>query len=167
MSWINHLPPACWSTFWKSNFKQQLGCRFDIKYIKYYYFVFWHMQLYMSWYIRSFFGLNFLNILYFFKYSCTNIFHRRSLYTLHSSARWPVLKHDVYFLWCIKLSYRQAICLDQYFQITTSRISWKPNIVWLDVIVLVTMIREYSKIMHNMAPTLSQCLFTFGLTTLL
>ena len=30
VSWINHLPPACWSTFWKSNFKQQLGCRFDI-----------------------------------------------------------------------------------------------------------------------------------------
>ena len=30
LSWINHLPPACWSTFWKSNFKQQLGCRFDI-----------------------------------------------------------------------------------------------------------------------------------------
>ena len=30
MSWINHLPPACWSTFWKSNSKQQLGCRFDI-----------------------------------------------------------------------------------------------------------------------------------------
>ena len=23
-------PPACWSTFWKSNSKQQLGCRFDI-----------------------------------------------------------------------------------------------------------------------------------------
>ena len=30
VSWINHLPPACWSTFWKSNLKQQLGCRFDI-----------------------------------------------------------------------------------------------------------------------------------------
>ena len=30
VSWINHLPPACWSTVWKSNFKQQLGCRFDI-----------------------------------------------------------------------------------------------------------------------------------------
>ena len=41
------------------------------------------MQLYMSWYIRSFFGFTFLNILYFFKYSCTNIFHRRSLYTLY------------------------------------------------------------------------------------
>ena len=38
---------------------------------------------YMSWYIRSFFGFTFLNILYFFKYSCTNIFHRRSLYTFY------------------------------------------------------------------------------------
>ena len=28
--WINHLPPACWSTLWKSTLKQQLGCRFDI-----------------------------------------------------------------------------------------------------------------------------------------
>ena len=81
VSWINHLPPACWSTFWKSNFKQQLGCRFDIMDNESYFFVFWHMQLYMSWYIRSFFGFIFLNILYFFKYSCTNIFHRRSLYT--------------------------------------------------------------------------------------
>ena len=26
----NHLHPACWSTFWKSIFKQQLGCKFDI-----------------------------------------------------------------------------------------------------------------------------------------
>ena len=41
------------------------------------------MQLYISWYIRSFFGITFLNILYFFKYSCTNIFHRRSLYTFY------------------------------------------------------------------------------------
>ena len=30
VSWINHLPPACWSTFWKSIFKHQLGYRFDI-----------------------------------------------------------------------------------------------------------------------------------------
>ena len=54
--------------------KQQLGCRFDIMDNESYLFVFWHMQLYMSWYIRSFFGFTFLNILYFFKYSCTNIF---------------------------------------------------------------------------------------------
>ena len=54
--------------------KQQLGCRFDIMDNESYFFVFWHMQLYMSWYIRSFFGFTFLNIHYFFKYSCTNIF---------------------------------------------------------------------------------------------
>ena len=30
MSWINHLPLVCWSTFWKSTFKQLLGCGFDI-----------------------------------------------------------------------------------------------------------------------------------------
>ena len=69
--------------FSKSNFKQQLGCRFDIMDNESYFFVFWHMQLYMSWYIRSFFGFTFLNILYFFKYSCTNIFHRCSLYTFY------------------------------------------------------------------------------------
>ena len=47
VSWINHLPPACWSTFWKSNFKQQLGCRFDTMDNISYFFVFWHMQLYV------------------------------------------------------------------------------------------------------------------------
>ena len=30
VSWIKRLFLACWSTFWKSTFKQQLGCRFDI-----------------------------------------------------------------------------------------------------------------------------------------
>ena len=30
VSWINHLPPACWPPFWKSIFKHQMGCRFDI-----------------------------------------------------------------------------------------------------------------------------------------
>ena len=90
VSWINHLPPACWSTFWKSNLKQQLGCRFDIMDNKSF-FVFWHMQLYMSWYMSSFFGFTFLNILYFFKYSCTNIFHRRSLNTFYKVRMWPSL----------------------------------------------------------------------------
>ena len=51
-------------------------------------FVFWHMQLYMSWYIRSFFGFTFLSILYFFMYSCTNIFHRRSLFTFYIDFVW-------------------------------------------------------------------------------
>ena len=101
------MPPACWSTFWKSNFKQQLGCRFDIMDNKSYFFVFWHMQLYMSWYIRSFFGFTFLNILYFlcfifyylFLYSCTNIFHRRSLYTFYwlSKLFYPNSEHPNHF----------------------------------------------------------------------
>ena len=92
VSWIKHLPPACWSTFWKSNFKQQLGCRFDIMDNISYFFVFWHMQLHMSWYIRSFFGFTFLKILYFFKYSCTNIFYRRSLYTFYTNAWIRIIK---------------------------------------------------------------------------
>ena len=49
------------------------------------------MQLYMSWYIRSFFGFTFSNILYFFKYSCTNIFHRRNRYTFYWQKPWPAL----------------------------------------------------------------------------
>ena len=43
------------------------------------------MNCQTGWYIRSFFGFTFLNILYFFKYSCTNIFHRRSLDTFYWS----------------------------------------------------------------------------------
>ena len=50
--------------------------------------IFFHMQSYMSWYIISFFWLYlyFLIILNFFKYSCTNIFHRRSLCTFYYMA---------------------------------------------------------------------------------
>ena len=117
MSWINHLPPACWSTFWKSNFKQQLGCRFDIMDNESYFVVFWHMQLYMSWYIRSFFGFTFLNILYFFKYSCTNIFHRRSLYTLYSTGTQTTRKSNTEILQpnsMITISFTQIRFLHKY-----------------------------------------------------
>ena len=64
-------------------FKHQLRCRFDIldsisfciltyatTYVLIHHIIFW-LYLY------------FLNILYFFKFSCTNIFHRRSLCTLY------------------------------------------------------------------------------------
>ena len=34
----SYLPPACWSTFWKSNSKQQLGCRLDIMDIESYFY---------------------------------------------------------------------------------------------------------------------------------
>ena len=57
--WINHLPPACWSIVWKSIFKQQLGCRFDIMDYISSFFVCLHMQLYMSWYVIQFFGFIF------------------------------------------------------------------------------------------------------------
>ena len=83
VSWINHLPPECWSTFWKSNFKQQLACRFDIMDHESYVFVFWHMQLYMSWYIRSFFGFTFFNILYVSSTLVLTSSCRRSLYTFY------------------------------------------------------------------------------------
>ena len=59
-----------------------VGLAYWIVYL--HFFVFWHMQLYMSWYIIYFWlYLYFLNILYFFKYSCINIFHRRSLCTFY------------------------------------------------------------------------------------
>ena len=119
MSWINHLPPACWSTFWKSNFKQQLGCRFDIIDNEFYFFVFWHMQLNMSLYIRSFFGFTFWNILYFFKYSCTNIFHRRSLYTSYHIDAFDqlvscmvILLHNFEYLPFYSISWLNASCFD-------------------------------------------------------
>ena len=74
--WMINTETTTWSLWWdsNSNSKQQLGCRFDIMDYESYFFVFWHMQLYMSWYIISFFGFTLLNILHFFKYSCTNIF---------------------------------------------------------------------------------------------
>ena len=85
VSWINHLPPAFWSTFRKSNSKQQLGCRFDIMDYDSYFFVFWHMQLYMSWYIISFFGFTFLNIFIFSSTLVLTFSYRRNLYTFYLS----------------------------------------------------------------------------------
>ena len=93
MSWINHLPPACWSTFRKSNSKQQLGCRFDIMDYESYFFVFWHMQLYMSWYIISFFGFTFLNIFIFSSTLVLTFSYRRNLYTFYSSIKTVVCRY--------------------------------------------------------------------------
>ena len=86
VSWINHLPPACWSTFWKSIFKHQSGCRFDILgSISYFIRILTYAIIYvLMHHIIFWLYLYFLNILYFFKYSCTNIFLRRSLCTFYS-----------------------------------------------------------------------------------
>ena len=86
VSWINHLLPACWSTLWKSIFKHQLGCRFDIlNSISYFLFcILTYAIIYVLIHqIIFWLYLNFLNILYLFKFSCTNIFHRRSLCTFY------------------------------------------------------------------------------------
>ena len=88
MSWINHSPPACWSTFWKSTFKQKLGCMFDMMDRISSLLVFWHMQLYMSWTSFHFSALSSLlkECFYFIfiKYSCTNTFHKSSPYNLYN-----------------------------------------------------------------------------------
>ena len=61
-----------------------VGLAYWIVYL--HFFVFWHMQLYMSWYIISFLALCLLlKYSLFFKYSCTNIFQRRSFCTLYNS----------------------------------------------------------------------------------
>ena len=84
VSWINHLPPACWSIFWKSIFKNQLGCRFDIlECISSFFCILTYANKCLDAPYHFWRYLYFLNILYFFKYSCTNIFHRRSLCTFY------------------------------------------------------------------------------------
>ena len=65
------------------NTSLDVGLTYWIVYL-HFFFVFWHMQLFMSWYTISFFLLYVLKILYFVKYSCTNIFHRRSLCTFYN-----------------------------------------------------------------------------------
>ena len=87
MSWINHLPPACWSTFWTSTFKQQLGCRFDIMNSISSFclnFDIWNYICLDTSY-DFWLYLYFLNMFYFFKYSCTNILHRRSHCTFYET----------------------------------------------------------------------------------
>ena len=77
--------------------KQQLGCSLEkcilsyaIIYVLIHYITFW-LYLY------------FLNILYFFKYSCTNIFHWRSLYTFYN---WNI----------ISLGFNDIRCICKYFR---------------------------------------------------
>ena len=85
VSWINHLPSARWSTFWESILKHQLVCRFGIlDSISSLFCILTYAIIYvLIHHIMFWLYLYFLNILYFFKYSCTNIFHRRSLFTFY------------------------------------------------------------------------------------
>ena len=86
VSWINHLPPVCWSTFWKSIFKQQLGCSFDImdSISSFFCILIYAIICLDTSYIFSASSL-LLKYSYFFKYSCTNILHRRNPCTFYLS----------------------------------------------------------------------------------
>ena len=96
MSWINYLPPACWSTFWKSIFKQQLGSGFDIMDSISFFCILTYANIYvLIHHIIFWLYLYFLNILNFFKYSCTNIFHRRSLCTFYLN-QWRLVHWRIY-----------------------------------------------------------------------
>ena len=64
VSLINHLFPACWSIFWKSIFKQQLGCRFDTMDLHFLYFDICNYICLDTSY-NFWLYLYFLNILYF------------------------------------------------------------------------------------------------------
>ena len=93
---VNHLLPACWSTFWKSIFKQQLGNRFDIMgSISSFFCILTYAIIYVSiHHIVFWLYPYFLNIIYFLKYSCSNIFHRRSLWTFYQyTVTVPVSQH--------------------------------------------------------------------------
>ena len=87
LSWINHLPPVCWSTFWKSTFKEQLGCRFDIMDCKSSFFCILTYAIgYVLIHYIFFFDFIFTSsivLFIFIWHSCTNGFHRGNLYTFY------------------------------------------------------------------------------------
>ena len=87
VSRINHLPPACLSTFWKSTFKQHLGCRFD-KMKRKSSFLFRILTYAIVYFLinHMVFGCIFISyrvFSIFIKYSCTNGLHRRCLHTFY------------------------------------------------------------------------------------
>ena len=71
-----------------------VGLTYWIVYL--HFFVFWHMSWYISYHFWRY--LYFLNILYLFKYPCTNIFHRRSLCTFYWKYVY-VIRKDTQWLW--------------------------------------------------------------------
>ena len=82
-----------------------------------------YANIYMSWYIISFFGfifVLFLNILYFFKFSSTNIFHRRCLYTFY--VRFPKVYSELQGLMTLSISayfFRKHLAAYRYFKPTS------------------------------------------------
>ena len=120
VSWINRLPSTCWSTFWKSIFKQQLGCRFAImdSISSFFYFdICNYICLDISY---TFLALSlFLEYSLFFKYSCTNILHRRSPCTFYTDKFDPIFFFHFWTkLWLsLDLSDIQKQIVDNHFSL--------------------------------------------------
>ena len=74
-----HVGPPFGNRFLNSSWA--VGLTYWIVYL--HFFVFWHMQLYMSWYIIPFFGFIFHSWIFFFNYSCTNTFRRHIICTFY------------------------------------------------------------------------------------
>ena len=97
---MDYLPSACWSTFWKSIFKHQLGCRFDIlDSISSFLCILTYAIIYvLIHHIIYWLYLYFLNILYF---SSTPVLSSpidvvfvlfigtKEITTLHLNKQWP------------------------------------------------------------------------------
>ena len=128
-TWSHQSFQPWWSTFWKSIFKQQLGCRFDkvesfifftyvIIYVLIYHIIFWLYRY-------------FLNIFYFSKYSCTNIFHRRSLCTFHDVIKWNNFPRNWPFLRGILPSQRPVTrTFDVFFDLRLNKRLSKQSWGW-------------------------------------
>ena len=125
--WFNHGDLKVYATSFRSHvshpfhqymsiFKHQLGCRFDIldSISSFFFCILTYVIIYvLIHHIIFWLYLYFLNILYFFKYSCTNIFHRRSIYTFYLNTfyaitlQWwcctPRLSRLQYFSWSMRL----------------------------------------------------------------
>ena len=79
---------------------EQLGCRFDIMdSISSFFCILTYAIIYvLILNIIFWLYLYFLDIVtYFFTYSCTNIFHRRSLYTFNYPKKWDTLRVNMMF----------------------------------------------------------------------
>ena len=86
------IPPVCWSTFWRLTFKQQLGCKFDIMDCKsslfhWYFDICNCICLNISYDFFCFIFTSWIVFFIFIKYSCSTIFHRRSLYSFYWNSK--------------------------------------------------------------------------------
>ena len=80
------------------------------------------MQLYMSWYILSFLALSLLlKYSLFFKYSCTNNFHRRGLCTFYMKMFTVQEKWSTVSLPCLHIGHIVLPCVEFFLVLHVAR----------------------------------------------